>query len=427
MSLKREDTSPYNDNTNEINRKTTPTPALTPNPTTSTSAHASTSVPKTSTSTSTTTTPNKTLPSITQVSRPFFTSNELSFLHSITIPEQKKIAYSQRKHQIFQFIFQIIKILKFPLRILNTTMIYYQRYYLFNKFEEINDDPNPQNTIDLEKDPYIVAVTCLFLATKNEDCIKKLKDILTVANKIRDIDQEKNNFFDYQKKIIMNLEFKFLQIIKFDFINGSNNLPSVDQLIIQFCKKLNLDYKSTMFCWLISFDIMSTPLGLILPPHCISLSIIIITLNLKPNDIQNKYNKIDNSISDSNDYNDKLNEILEKIDSFNDFNCPESLVNEGIIYLLDYYIHQMNFSILNEYLPSINKESGKEQIFKFMDLKSRFNDLKTLNESSTSDKHLLIQDKYLKKWDYSVGLKGSVRFIPGNKRRRFDNEFDLLN
>ena len=41
-----------------------------------------------------------------------------------------------------------------------------------------------------------------------------------------------------------------------------------------------------MLSWLISFDIISTPLSLVIPPHCIALSIIIISLNLNPKDMK---------------------------------------------------------------------------------------------------------------------------------------------
>ena len=122
----------------------------------------------------------------------------------------------------------------------------------------------------------------------------------------------------------------------------------------------------------------------------------------------------------------KIGGILENIDSMRDFRCPEALVNEGIVYILDYYVHQMNFLILNDYLPTINADTGKEQIFKFMELKSRFNDLTILSEDSVSTTGLLKQDNYLRKWDYKVGSKGAARFMIGNKRRRFDEEFAIL-
>lgn len=354
-------------------------------------------------------------PSILQVSRPFFTSVELSYLHSFSIPESKKLFYNQRKHQIFQYIFQIIKVLKFPLRVLSTTMNYYQRWYLFNIFDE-NSDHN-----DLESDSFTIALACLFLASKNEDCIKKLKDIQAVGNKLKNETlANQQSFIESQRKAILNIEFKLLQIIKFDFINGST-IPSIDQLVVQFSKKLNIDYKNSMYSWLISFDLMSTPLCLMIPPHCIALAIIIVTLNIKPKEIMTKYKKDETDIPAS-----KLNEILEKIDSFEDFKCPELLVNEAIIYILDYYVHQMNFSILNEYMPAIDFNTGKEQIFKFMELKSRFNDLKILNQKSCLSESLLKQDEYLKIWDYSVGSKGSSRFMLSNKRRRFNSERDKL-
>lgn len=384
--------------------------------------------------------------SILQISRPYFTQSEISYLHSKTIPELKKLNYNQRKHQIFQFVMQIVKHFKFPLRVLATTMNYYQRYYLFNKFEDLNEEDilstlmcknvQQQPIIqELEKDCFIVAISCLFLATKNEDCIKKLRDIQLIANKLRDIDDDgKNNLLiilDNQRRAIMTIEFKLLQIIKFDFNNGCS-YESLDQLVVQFCKNLNLDYKSSLYCWLISFDILSTPLYLMIPPHCIALAIIIITLNIKPTDIITKYNKptnnpdsindtnSENHVSDTTDTDINYNDILDQIDN-DDFKCPELLVNEGILYILDYYVHQMNFSILNEYMPPIDAISGKEQIFRFMELKSNFNDLQCIDQKSTT-KDLLKQDDYMNNWDYSIGVKGSARFMLGNKRKRFNLE-----
>lgn len=368
------------------------------------------------------------IPTILQVSRPFFTFAELSYLHGITIPENRKLAYNQRKHQVFQFLFHIVRILKFPLRTLSTAMRYYQRFYLFNMFEEPKDqNPDDDPIVEFEKDPYMVAYTCLFLASKHEDCIKKLKDIQTVANRLRDVDQDSRNFgktpsaitlFEVQRKVIMNLEFKLLQVLKFDFLDGTSNIPSIDTLVVTFAKELSLDYNFSLFGWLLSFDILSTPLPLVVPPHCIALAIVIITLNLKPSDIMSKYGEK----TEANDFSD----ILDNLDCFADFKCPEALVNEAIVYILDYYVHQMNFLILNEYMPATNLESGKEQIFKFMDLKSRFNDLKVLNEQSVSTPGLLKQDNYLRKWDYTVGSKGAARFMISNKRRRFDAEYSIL-
>lgn len=368
------------------------------------------------------------VPTILQVSRPFFTLAELSHLHGNTIPDSKKLAYNQRKHQVFQFLFQLVRVMKFPLRVLAAAMNYYQRYYLFNLFEEPKDqNPDSDSIVEFEKDPYLVAYTCLFLVTKNEDCIKKLKDIQTVGNRLRDIDQDSRNYknggssaptiFEVQRKVIMSLEFKLLQVLKFDFINGAANIPSVDTLVVLFSKQLGIDYKLTLFAWLVSFDLLSTPLCLVIPPHCIALAIVIVTLNLKPKDIEAKYNEESDTKS--------ISEILEVLDCMRDFRCPEPLVNEGIVYILDYYVHQMNFLILNDYMPAVNAESGKEQIFKFMDLKSRFNDLKVLSEQSVSS-GLLKQDPYLRKWDYNVGTKGAARFVISNKRRRFDAEVAIV-
>lgn len=391
---------------------------------------------------------------VTQVTKPFFTSLELSHLHSLTIPESKKLAYNKRKHQIFHYMFQIVRTMKFPLKVLNTAMNYYQRYYLFNVFTEEDDQPvngsangasagapGSSTSSTGSPDPITVALTALFLATKNEDCIKKLRDIQTAALKIRDEEEEKkrdpatvSSLLDSQRRAIMSVEFKLLQTIKFDFINGNSlAIESLDKLVIQFAKKLGINYKVTMFAWLVSFDLISTPLLLMLPQHCVALAIIIITLNLKPVEVRTRYatekdaqalgDSEGQAQSDETAYGSDLTAILDTIDCTS-FRCPEPLVNEAIIYILDYYIHQMSYSILNQYIPPVDSVTGKEQIFKFMDLKSRFNDLKNLNQYKA--KYSLKQDQYLRVWDYSVAAKGSVRFILGNKRRRFVKELEVV-
>ncbi|CAI5757598.1 unnamed protein product [Candida verbasci] len=305
------------------------------------------------------------IPSITQISRPFFSNKEISFLHSQTISDSLKLHYKSTKDQVFQLLFQICKSMKFPLRMLSTAMNYYQRYYLFNKFE--------LNSNDILDDPYLISLSCLFLASKVEDCIKKLKDFQQTYNKIKNIDEsisiDNLSFLEYQRKALLQIECKLLQIIKFDF-NLGNNHPSIkmniDYLLIQFCKQLKINYKISILSWFIQFDIIQTPLCLVIPPHCIAVGIIIVALNLKPKELH---------IEDNTD--DDYDEILNSIDCER-LNCPEVLVNESIIYILDYYIHQYNNSILKNYLPEKDPITNKDQVFNFMNLKTKFNDLQDL-------------------------------------------------
>lgn len=360
-------------------------------------------------------------PSILEISRPYLSPNEISYLHSLTISEDKKILYNQRKHQIFQYVFQIIKILKFPIRVLNTTMIYYQKYYLFNSFEDESEDFTDLEK-NLQNDPYTIAITCLFLASKNEDCIKKLRDIQMVANKLRDLSED-NNYLDLQRKMIMVTEFNLLQILKFNFNNSILNLPSLDTLLVQFAKIKHLDYKTTFFSWLVCSDLMSTPINLMIPPHCIAVAILIVTLNLDTDELPGKFEEMSDLMPDIKPEDDKKEQKAPPKINTTDFKCPELLVNEAIVYILDYYIHQFNYSVLKDYLPAINEKLGKEQVFQFMNLKSKFNNLKLINEISNS-KQLLAKDPYLKIWDYSIGHKGSARFMLSNKRRRFNNELE---
>ncbi|CAK9438499.1 uncharacterized protein LODBEIA_P27230 [Lodderomyces beijingensis] len=365
-------------------------------------------------------------PTIAQISRPFFTSREISYLHGQTIPTLLKLQYGSTKSQIYTFLSQAVKSLKFPLRVLATAMNYYQRYYLFNKFDvsgvtaSTTSSPN-----QFEGDPWIIAITCLFLSSKVEDCVKKLKDIQQVCNKIRDIDDSQlvssgGPYLDYQRKYILQLEFKLLQICKFDFNNGNNPgfSTSVDDIMIQFCKQLDVSYKVSFLSWLMVYDIIQTPLSLNVPPHCVALAIIIISLNLNPSDMILKQHATD--LADEASENEKMSSILSSIDSA-DFNCPTLLVNEAIVYILDYYTHQYEYSVLTRYLPEIDTETGKSQTFKFMELKSRFNDVEPMNDESCFNE-LNSADEYLELWDHNTPIKGSARFMLSSKRRRFNEE-----
>ncbi|EGV60011.1 hypothetical protein CANTEDRAFT_116031 [Yamadazyma tenuis ATCC 10573] len=298
-------------------------------------------------------------------------------------------------------------------------MVYYQKYYLFNEFNDSSEDFTDLEK-NMENDPYSIALTSLFLASKNEDCIKKLRDIQAVANKLRDLNDDAN-YLELQRKILLLIEFKLLQVLKFNFNNNSLIVPSLDNLVVHFAKIKKLSYEKTFFSWLVCFDLMSTPVNLMLPPHCIALGVVIVATNLDTSELSITEEHIDVPV---NKQSTSMNNANTKPNiKTTDFNCPELLVNESIIYILDYYVHQYGFSVLKEYLPAINKKLGKEQIFQFMNLKSKFNKLKLINEISCS-KNLLPKDNYLRIWDYTTGMKGTARFMLGNKRRRFTKELD---
>lgn len=47
-----------------------------------------------------------------------------------------------------------------------------------------------------------------------------------------------------------------------------------------------------MLCWLINYDIIQTPLSLVVPPHSIALAIIIIALSLNPREMNLQHHEI---------------------------------------------------------------------------------------------------------------------------------------
>ncbi len=87
--------------------------------------------------------------STVQLSRPYLTRQQIKHAQSRTISNIS--IYGQRRNQIFHFLLKICVSLKFPMRCLESAMIYYQRYYLYNEFDTSSY--------------YDIAITALFITS----------------------------------------------------------------------------------------------------------------------------------------------------------------------------------------------------------------------------------------------------------------------
>ncbi|KAH3679927.1 hypothetical protein WICMUC_000670 [Wickerhamomyces mucosus] len=303
------------------------------------------------------------LTSTIQLARPFLTRNQIIHAHSKNVENQ--VAFDQRRSQVFSFLMKASSSLKFPARVLETSMYYYQRYYILNRFD-----------INTYLD---VAVTCLFVASKNEDTIKKLRDILALTNQLRSQTLSSEQSEIYRKKIL-NFESKLLETISFDFRNFHS-----EEFLIKFNKVLHKSKSDSYLSWLILFDSYQTEISLKLPPHVIALSSIILASKLEDH------------------------RASFKVD-FKKFGCDEKLVNEGLLDLLSLYINSFNNTNLSV--------THNDYEIRFMRIKVEFDESKP-GFIKDIESTVLNKDEFFNQRDFSNGER---RYMLESQKKRLYSE-----
>ncbi|ODQ58760.1 hypothetical protein WICANDRAFT_17597, partial [Wickerhamomyces anomalus NRRL Y-366-8] len=278
-----------------------------------------------------------------QLARPFLTKSQIKHAQERTI--ESSTVYEQRRNQIFNFLMKICVSLKFPTKTLETAMIYYQRYFLFNKFD-----------IAIY---YDIAITSIFIASKNEDTIKKLRDILLVSNQIRNTFLNQDQLELYRKKIL-SLEFKLLETISFDF-----RLFHVEDFLIKISKSLKIPKDIGYLAWLIAYDSYQTEIALKVPPQTIAIACISLATKLK-------------------DFETTIRSEF--------YYTSDNSVNEALLDLLGLYINSYNYTGLASIYPDFQN--------KFVEIRIPLSDAQGLKEQ-TAD--LIKEDDYFKDRDFSIG------------------------
>ncbi|CCH40861.1 Cyclin-T1-4 [Wickerhamomyces ciferrii] len=245
---------------------------------------------------------------------------------------------------------------------LETAMIYYQRYFLFNKF-----DTNIY---------YDIAITSIFIASKNEDTIKKLRDILIIANQIKNTFLTQDQLELYRRKIL-SLESKLLETISFDF-----RLFHVEELLIKISKTLKISKDLGYLAWLLAYDSYQTELALKIPPQSISIACITLALKLK---------------------DENCDQIRPE-----DFHTSQNSINEALLDLLELYINSYNYTNLASIYPDYQN--------KFVEIRIPMEDINGLKEQDVS---VLTKDDYYNDRDFSIGER---RYMLGNQRKRLYSE-----
>ncbi|QLQ81042.1 hypothetical protein HG537_0E03970 [Torulaspora globosa] len=190
------------------------------------------------------------------VSRPYLTKKQLSKLQNSTIPDRR--AYNQKKITIFKFLSDICVQLKFPRRTLETAIYFYQRFYVFNRFET--------------ELCHTVATSCLLLSCKQVETIKKANEICSISLRLRSANKITPEIIDGFKKRVLQIELRILEACAFDY--RVNNMVHIDEYVVKIGKELNLEVLTCHLAWIIAYDVLKLELLLMVPQHIIAIAVL---------------------------------------------------------------------------------------------------------------------------------------------------------
>ncbi|SCV99535.1 LAFE_0A05292g1_1 [Lachancea fermentati] len=302
------------------------------------------------------------------LSRPYLTREQIKRAQQNTIADRR--IYNQKRISVFKFLCDICVQFKFPRKTLETAMYFYQRYYVFNKFET--------------EMCYDVATSCLFIACKQVETIKKVADLCAVSLRLRSIVKVSPEMLDNCKKRIFQLELHILETCCFDY--RVNNTVHIDEFIVKIGKELSLNYKACHLAWLIAFDALKLEILLMVPQHTIAIAAL----------------KIACELSDDTEWPNVRYTLFES---------DEPSVNEAYFDIVNFFINVFDLSDLKDNLP---QGFRKLSIETFMDLKRKAGEEKGLKEPEN-----VATDAYLtKERDYTVRER---RYVLSRKRINDEN------
>ncbi|VEU19354.1 DEKNAAC100133 [Brettanomyces naardenensis] len=315
-----------------------------------------------------------------QLSKPFLSSKEITYLMQNNIGNSDQIRmYRLKKRETFQFLIRLIKILQFPVKVLQNCSYFYQTFYLFT-----DDFPKYANL------HYEVGITALFVSLKMNDFIKKLTLVLQEGNTLRAAHVSAQEF-DEQRRTIIGMEKTMMECESFDFRNYC-----IEDLLVKFTKLYKIPEKESYVCWSVLNDLYLTELPLELPAHY--NAVIAIRTGLM----------IFNAVSQTKtNYNIDLHRINMRAEN-------EGLIS-GVSLLLEYYIDNYSTTFLRDALKDVHMVyESKELVDEILNVKIEFSG--KFNSRKGSEGVVSREDLYFQPRNPDTGKYGCIRFVY-NKRR----------
>ncbi|KAI8338717.1 cyclin-like protein [Chlamydoabsidia padenii] len=169
-----------------------------------------------------------------------------------------EVDYIKMKIWFCHLIQKLAKRLQLRQQVVATAFVYFKRFYTKNSLHMT--------------DPLLVLVTCVYLATKIEECPVHIK---MVTQEARHVFQADFGGFPYDSLKVAEFEFYLLEELEFYLIVWHPYRP-----LTQLCQELGMKEQGLQFAWFIVNDSFRTDVCLLHPPNMIALAALYLTVVL---------------------------------------------------------------------------------------------------------------------------------------------------
>jgi hypothetical protein len=333
-----------------------------------------------------------------QLSKPYFTIKEIDYLQKSNSDLYQNIrSFKAKTQQTFQIIINLAVKLNLPIRILQNTNYFYQRFYL------LTNNYKKYSNLHFE-----VGLASLFISLKLNDYIKKVSVVITEAYNLKGM-YLSNSDVEENKKIIISLERKILEFQSFDFRNFL-----IEEFFIKFLKNLNEEKEGgnrllPYIGWSCLNDLYLTPLVLQYPAHYNAI-IALSCSNLIFNELVKE--KIGPEPHDEVHWNTQ--KILNNIKNY-------SFINAGSNQLLEYFIDNLSKTFFRNSLNELNLEvDDKKLVDLLLNIKININS-SVISQSLNNP--TMLEDLFFKQRDTEIAKTGSLRFL--YNKQKYTDEIKL--
>jgi len=201
---------------------------------------------------------------------PMFAADQIEKTPSIRMGMEPK---EERKNRVkgIKFLLTIGQQLKLPFAAQHAAAVYFHKFYFRQSFQQ--------------HDKYEVAAACIYLASKAEECRKRIREVMETwyffqrakGNRKQKAPDPKTHPKEYQELIdrILNKEMILLQTIEFMF-QCKHPHTFLVYIFKYFARHQNFDEKAVQelcrTCWYFIYDSFRIYLCIIYPPQWIALA-----------------------------------------------------------------------------------------------------------------------------------------------------------
>ncbi len=342
-----------------------------------------------------------------QLSKPFFSAREIEFIEQHNADLRTNIRnFKSKSKDVFQALIRLCIRLNLPLRVLQNSSYFYQKFYLLNN--------NYKKYSNLH---YEVGLAVLFISLKLNDYIKKVAVVITEALAMKEYHLT-NADLEENKKIIVSLERKILEFQSFDFRNFL-----AEDYLIKFLKHFSNNNTTTTndkdnskisyLVWSTLNDLYLTSLVVQYPAHYNAL----ISINCG----SLIFTEIAKTCPES------ATSALTSIDC--DFKTIYPAISDntfllnGTNQLLEYFIDNLNITFLRNCLYELGVKLDDKQILDILiNIKIEVNAKIASAPTEVNDAYLQ-NDMFFLPRDTDIAKNGSLRFI--YKKSKYTQEMEL--